>query len=222
MSRYKLTCSLLNNWMYAIDPEADEKAFVRFLDTLERRKQSKSKAMQAGIEFENEINYYVKNGLLKGQDGPTNNVITCMGDTIIQEERPFNDPMSKAIRQFGNRCRGGQLQVREEKAITLAGMDIDLVGIADCLKCGILYDIKRVQRYEYGKYQFSAQHPMYMELFPEAIRFDYLIFDGTYCYREQYRRGDFEPIQDIGRRFLHHLEDVGLMDTYKEHWRVNE
>lgn len=204
MSRYKLTCSLLNNWMYATDPEADEKAFVRFLDTLERRKQPKSRAMQAGIDFEDSINRYVRDEL------PDTSRAEMNGDTI------------RAVIQFGNRCRGGQLQVREEKAITLAGMDIDLVGIADCLKCGILYDIKRVQRYEYGKYQFSAQHPMYMELFPEAIRFDYLIFDGTYCYREQYRRGDFEPIQDIGKRFLRYLEDAGLMGTYKEHWRVNE
>lgn len=201
MSQYRLTCSLLNNWMYATDPDADEQAFARFLDTLERRKQPKSKAMQAGIDFEDCINRYVRDEL------PGTSLEDLNGDTL------------RAVIQFGNRCRGGQLQVREEKDITLAGLDIRLVGIADCLKCGILYDIKRVQRYEYGKYQFSAQHPMYMELFPEAIRFDYLIFDGTYCYREQYRRGDFEPIQDIGKRFLTYLEDAGLMDTYKEHWR---
>lgn len=202
MSQYRLTCSLINNWLYATDPDADEQAFTRFLDTLERRKQPKSKAMQAGIDFEDCINRYVRDEL------PDTSRSELNGDTL------------RAVIQFGNRCRGGQLQVREEKTITLAGMDIDLVGIADCLKCGILYDIKRVQRYEYGKYQFSAQHPMYMELFPEAIRFDYLIFDGTYCYREQYRRGDFEPIQDIGKRFLSYLEAAGLMDTYKEHWRV--
>ena len=95
-----------------------------------------------------------------------------------------------------------------------------LVGIADCLKCGIIYDIKRVQRYEYGKYQHSTQHPMYLELFPEAMRFDYLIFDGSYCYREQYRRGDFVPIRQTAEGFLKYLEDADLMETYQEHWRA--
>ena len=126
----------------------------------------------------------------------------------------------KAAFQFGQRCRGGQLQAREEKPVHWGSMELLLVGVADCLKCGIIYDIKRVQRYEYGKYQHSAQHPMYLELFPEAMRFDYLIFDGSYCYREQYRRGDFVPIRQTAEAFLKYLEDANLMETYQEHWRV--
>lgn len=200
---YRLTCSLLNNWLYATDTEADEKAYTGFLDALERKQKPKSKAMTAGIDFEAMVNAYA-------MDNPS------------AKAMPKDAATLKAIAQFGNRCRGGQLQVREEKEMRLAGMDIQLVGVADCLKCGIIYDMKRVQRYEYGKYQFSAQHPMYLELFPEALRFDYLIFDGTYCYREQYRRGDCETIQAIGQRFLRYLEDADLMDIYQKHWRVDE
>ena len=162
MSRLKLTCSLLNSWLYATDPEADEGAFERFLATLEGKKQPKSRAMQAGIDFESAINAYVRNEPLTAAIGVD------------------NESELKAVVQFGNRLRGSQLQVREERPMTIAGHDLMLIGVADAVKAGILYDIKRVQRYEHGKYQFSTQHPMYMELFPEAIRFDYLIFDCAY------------------------------------------
>lgn len=199
---YKLTCSLLNSWLYGTDPDADEGAFQGFLDTLEGRKKPKTRAMEQGIAFENMVN--------------------CCASGLPQAAGAISEDEAsmKAAFQFGQRCRDGQLQVREEKAVHWGGMDLLLVGIADCLKCGIIYDIKRVQRYEYGKYQHSTQHPMYLELFPEAMRFDYLIFDGSYCYREQYRRGDFAPIQQTAEAFLRYLEDASLMETYQEHWRV--
>ncbi len=202
MSRLKLTCSLLNSWLYATGPEADEGAFERFLAALEGRRQPGSRAMQAGIDFEAAINAYVRDEPLSVAAGVDN------GEAV------------KAVARFGNRLRGARLQVREEKPVTLAGRDLLLVGVADALKAGILYDIKRVQRYEYGKYQFSAQHPMYMALFPETIRFDYLIFDGTYCHRETYRRGDYEPIETGVQTFLRYLDDAGLMDIYQKHWEV--
>lgn len=196
---YKMTHSLLESWRRATDPDADETAFGVFLDTLERKKRQKTKAMQDGIDFENAVTRYINN------EAPDNNRI---GDEI------------RAIAQFGNRLRGAQLQVREEKEIKVCGHEILLVGVADALKAGILSDIKRVQRYEYGKYQFSTQHPMYMELFPEGLRFDYLIFDGKYCYMEQYRRGDFEPIQFTIKAFLEYLDGAELMDIYKKNWEV--
>lgn len=198
---YKLTCTLLNNWLYATDPDASETAYIRFLNALERKREPASKAMQAGIAFETMVTNYAM-------------------DTA--QPLPEDKAAMRAVIQFGNRCRGGAWQVWAEKPVQIAGKELLLVGVADCLKQGILYDLKRVQRYEYGKYQHSAQHPMYMELFPEAIRFDYLIFDGAYCYREQYRRGDFEPIHNIGTRFLHYLEDAGLMEIYQKHWEVLE
>ena len=61
---------------------------------------------------------------------------------------------------------------------------------------------------------------MYMELFPEALRFDYLIFDGKYCYMEQYRRGDFEPIHCTIKAFLEYLDGAELMETYQKNWEV--
>ena len=196
---YKMTCSLLESWRRATDPDADDTAFGVFLDTLERKKRQKTKAMQDGIDFENAVTRYINN------EAPDSNMI---GEEI------------RAIAQFGNRLCGAQLQVREEKEIKVCGREILLVGVADALKAGILSDIKRVQRYEYGKYQFSTQHPMYMELFPEALRFDYLIFDGKYCYMEQYRRGDFEPIQGTIKAFLEYLDGAELIETYQKNWEV--
>ena len=196
---YKMTHSLLERWRRATDPDAEESAFGDFLDTLERKKRKKTKAKQDGIDFETAVTRYINN------------------------EAPDSDKSGEEIRaiaQFGNRLRGAQLQVREEKEIKVCGREILLVGVADALKAGILSDIKRVQRYEYGKYQFSTQHPMYMELFPEALRFDYLIFDGKYCYMEQYRRGDFEPIHGTIKAFLEYLDGADLMDTYKKNWEV--
>lgn len=196
---YKMTHSLLESWRRATDPDADETAFGVFLDTLERKKRQKTKAMQDGIDFETAVTRYINN------EAPDSD---RSGDEL------------RAIAQFGNRLHGAQLQVREEKEIKVCGREILLVGVADALKAGILSDIKRVQRYEYGKYQFSTQHPMYMELFPEALRFDYLIFDGKYCYMEQYRRGDFEPIQGTIKAFLEYLDGAELMETYQKNWEV--
>ena len=196
---YKMTHSLLESWRRATDPDADETAFGVFLNTLEKKKKPRTSAMQNGIDFENRIMHFCKN---ETQDA----------DLTSEEIR--------AIYQFGNRIKNAQLQIREEKEIKVCGREILLLGVADALKAGILSDIKRVQRYEYGKYQFSTQHPMYMELFPEALRFDYLIFDGKYCYMEQYRRGDFEPIQGTIKAFLEYLDGAELMETYQKNWEV--
>lgn len=193
---YRMTHTLLESWRKATDPEADETAFASFLDTLERKKRPKTAAMQTGIAFEEAVNAYARS---KQVD--------------IEDER-----MLKAVVSFGNRLWEAQLQVRAELPVVIERIPFLLVGVADALHAGIITDIKRPMRYEYGKYAQSTQHPMYMELFPEAMRFDYLIFDGAYCYREQYRRGDFAPIQDTIRAFVRYLNDADLMETYKRYW----
>lgn len=193
---YRLTHTLLESWRRATDPEADETAFASFLDTLERKKKPKSVEMKTGIEFESVVNRYIRN------------------EPVAMED----EKAMKAMTQFGNRLRGAQLQVRAETSVEIDRIPFLLVGVADALHAGIISDIKRPMHYEYGKYFDSTQHPMYMELFPEALRFDYLIFDGAYCYREQYRRGDFQPIHDTIRAFARYLNDADLMDTYKKFW----
>ena len=194
---YRLTASLLNSWLRGTDPEATGDEFGDFLADLGREKRPTSRAAQTGIDFETAV-YDASKGLY---------------DSISDPEQD----LAAAI-AFGNRLKGASYQVKAMKQITVDGVPINLVGVADFVKAGIITDIKRVMRYEYGKYQFSAQHPMYMELWPEATRFDYLIWDGHYAYQETYRRGDFDAIENTVRKFLLYLDAADLMDIYKEHW----
>ena len=198
---YKMTHSLLESWRRATAPDADETAFGVFLDTLERKRKPTTKAMQSGIDFEKAVTDFANNP-----------------QSIFSSNANMDE--TRAIVQIGARLSGAAFQVKYTKSIEIYKTPILLVGVADAIRAGIIYDIKRVQRYEYGKYQFSTQHPMYMELFPEALRFDYLIFDGKYCYVEQYRRGDFEPIHGTIKAFLEYLDGAELMDTYMKNWEV--
>lgn len=202
MSRYRLTASLLNSWLRATDPEAVGNEYEDFLAALGREQRPTAPAAQAGIDFENAVAIVAEEGELTPGD--------CA-------DRDVN-----AVYAFGQRCRDAAYQVRGEKDIEVYGLPIRLVGIADFLKAGIITDIKRVIRYEYGKYQGSAQHPMYFELFPEAVRFDYLIYDGAYCYIEQYRRGEYTPIQQTAEAFLKYLDDADLLYIYKDKWVEEE
>lgn len=202
MSLYRLTASLLNSWMRATDPEACGTEYEDFLADLGREKRPTSPAAQAGIVFENAVSIVARYGELGTDDCPDRDMPAAIG--------------------FGQRLHGAAYQVRGEKEISLEKYRINLVGIADFIHAGIITDIKRVQRYEYGKYQFSAQHPMYMEIFPEALRFDYLIWDGAYAYVEQYRRGDFTPIRETAGAFLRYLEDANLIDIYLTKWKERE
>ena len=194
---YRLTASLLNSWLRGTDPEATGDEFGDFLADLGREKRPTSRAAQAGIDFETAV-YDASKGLYDSEPEPEQDLAAAIA--------------------FGKRLKGAGYQVKAMKQITVDGVPINLVGVADFVKAGIITDIKRVMRYEYGKYQFSAQHPMYMELWPEATRFDYLIWDGHYAYQETYRRGDFEPIENTVRKFLLYLDAADLMDIYKDKW----
>ena len=72
----------------------------------------------------------------------------------------------------------------------------------DVLKAGIIYDIKRSDTYEVGKYIDSPQHPMYMACVSQAKEFVYLISDGKEVYQERYTRDDIEPITEIIKDFF--------------------
>ena len=195
---YRITHSLLSAWDYATGDTAGDDSLAEFIKTLKREPKERTKAMQAGIDFENAVTFYsIHRGL---------------------EHDNYTEAERNAIIRFGEKVRFAAPQVRAESKLTIAGMEFLLVGVADYLKAGIIYDTKRVSRYEYGRYVENTQHPMYFELFPEAVRFDYLIFDGYQMYRETFRRDDCEPIQYHIMRFINDLRDIGLLETYKEYW----
>ena len=203
---YWMTQSLLNSWLYflnADDAYADT-ARDSFLATLRRQPQEPSKAMLDGIRFEDLVNRLVAH------------------ETVDTAAEGIDAKWLQAAMKIAHKCAGGVSQAPVCGTLHTAGMDFVLYGICDYVKAGVIIDIKKPTRYEYGKYFDSPQHPMYLHLLPEAKRFDYLIFDGTYVHRETYRRGDYEPIENKIHKFINWLGDMGLLDEYKRHWAMND
>lgn len=200
---YWLTQSLLSSWIYYLnaDDEYAQSAWDSFVSTLRREEKEPTKAMQDGILFEDMVNR-----LVAGQ----------------APEGDFNAKWDAAARRFAGRCSGGLSQVPVTGDLSVAGMDFCLYGVCDYVKAGLIMDIKKVTRYEYGKYQHSPQHPMYLHLLPEAKRFDYLIFDGSNCHVEAYRREDCKPIEQTIAEFIRFLKYTGGLDVYKYFWAMNE
>lgn len=198
---YWLTQSLLSSWKHFLDADdayADA-ALSSFLSTLRREEKETTQAMQAGIDFEAAINS------------------TVAGVPI----EPVSEKYDRAVAKFSRICSGGQPQVPVAGRMHVSGLDFQLYGVCDYVKAGIIYDIKRVQRYAYGKYLHSPQHPMYLHLLPGASKFTYLIFDGTSTYTETYRRGDFEPIEDTISCFINWLIGNSIINDYFTHWKMN-
>lgn len=198
---YWLTQSLLSSWKHFLDADdayADA-ALSSFLSTLRREEKETTQAMQAGIDFEAAINS------------------TVAGVPVESGSAKYD----RAVAKFSRICAGGQPQVPVAGRLRVSGLEFQLYGVCDYVKAGVIFDIKRVQRYEYGKYLHSPQHPMYLHLLPGASKFTYLIFDGTSTYTETYRRGDFEPIENTISCFINWLLANGYINDYFTHWEMN-
>jgi hypothetical protein len=100
------------------------------------------------------------------------------------EVRRFCDGMESTdfcVMEAGERVKGGMWQQR-----IVRGLDGDLVyGIADVIRRDTIFDIKRVNQYDLGKYEESIQHLIYM--YAAGIpNFEYVISDGHEVYIETY------------------------------------
>lgn len=197
-----LTQSLLSSWRYFLNAEDaySESAYQSFLSTLRREEKEPTRAMLDGIAFEDAINAVVRG----------------------EEPQDLNPKWDAAVKRFARICFGGASQTPVSGFLSVRGLNIAVYGLCDYVKSGVIYDIKKVTRYEYGKYYDSPQHPMYMKLLPEAKKFVYLIFDGTHTYMETYRPGDFRPIESIVSDFIGWLQEMNLFDEYKKYWSMNE
>lgn len=199
---FKITHSLLGAWDYATGEYATDDSLEEFKHTLRREPHKQSAAAAQGQEFEDNVTFYAKHG------------------QFLQPTATYTRAEQLAIKTFGDKLRGAVPQIKTSKVIRIMEMDFKLVGVADFVKAGVIYDTKRVQRYEYGKYFKSTQHPMYFELFPEARQFTYLIFNGQDALEETYQRRDAEPIELAIRRFIRDMRSFGELDTYKKYWEV--
>lgn len=121
--------------------------------------------------------------------------------------------------------RDGAFQVYVEKQIKVDDLDVKLVGVLDCLKEGVIYDIKRVNQYDLQKYYQSYQHQMYFEMVGDADKFVYLVAAGTNndfvsFYQEEYTRQDKVDITKVISNFFKFLRDNKLWETYIKNWET--
>ena len=197
---YLLTHSLLSSWLYAMkdspyeDATTERDSYQEFLKALRRELGEQTEAMRNGIEFED--------------------LVTDIVNGDADTEHKWYEAASKVARIV----KGGWLQYKAKKEITVSGIKILLYGRLDVLKAGEVIDIKFSKGYERGKYISSTQHPTYLELIQEAEKFTYLVSNGTEVWTETYRRDETPDITVIIASFLEYLRANGLWELYVKHW----
>lgn len=202
MSQYLLTHSLLSSWLYAMkenpyeDASTERDPYAEFLQVLRREPTPTTEAMQNGINFEDLVT-----AIIKGRANP-------------------DDQWYAAAEKVARRCAGGVLQYKARKPIEVSGMPLLLYGRLDCLRAGEIIDIKFTKSYDAGKYFSSTQHPIYLELIPEAQQFTYLASNGSAVWPETYRREETPSIYPVISDFLDWLRAVDLMRVYQEKWKT--
>lgn len=194
--RYLLTHSLLSSWLYAMkDVQGDRDPYQEFLQVLRREPTPTTEAMQKGIDFEDLVT----------------DIVAGHGDP--------QSPWFGAASKVAGKVRGGILQCRASRPMEVDGVPILLYGRLDCLKGGVISDIKFSTGYDRGKYLGSTQHPTYFEIVPEAQTFQYLVSNGTEVWTETYRRDETPSIVPTIGQFFQFLRGAGLMETYEERWQ---
>ena len=189
-----ITQSLLSSWGYMWDcaEGCEDDAKESFLQTLNRVEADTTEAQQKGIDFENDV-------------------YACARD--------FDDDYADEVKEMAKIVRGAQFQVRAYKEATVQGIRCLFMAKCDSVKCGEIYDIKRVKKYEVGKYLNSPQHPEYFFCIPEAHKFTYLVCDDSKSiYRETYYPKEAVQITDIAEQFFNYLKQEKLFDLFLEKW----
>lgn len=207
---YLITQSLISAWAYMFDcfEGKEEEARAEFERVLRREKGKPTKAMQAGITFE---------------------------EAVYAEAAALPHPPTKwehGVKTVASIIRGAAVQVKLSRTIKVDGEKYLVYGILDALKAGIIYDVKfrtksicpesdALGNYDiYGKYLNSPQHPFYFYLVPEAQKFSYLVSDGEDIYIESYYPSECRSAKEIIHEFTHSIIELGYWDTYKEKWRA--
>ena len=200
MSRYLMTHSLLSSWLYTMkenpfeDATSERDPLDEFMSVLRREPTPTTEAMQNGIKFEDLVTSII-NG--------------CASST---------EQWYSAAEKIARRCSGGVLQYKAKKAVEVGGMSLLLYGRLDCLKAGEIIDIKFTKNYDAGKFFSSTQHPIYLEMIPEAQQFSYLVSNGSDVWTETYRREEVRSIFPIISDFLNWLRATNLLPLYQEKW----
>lgn len=197
---YLLTHSLLSSWLYAMrdnpyeDATTERDSYQEFLQTLRREPAPQTEAMRNGVLFEDLVT------------------------DIINGDADTESKWYDAALKVAGMVKGGVLQYKAKKEMEVAGVKILLYGRLDVLKAGEIIDTKFSQIYERGKYFDSTQHPVYLELIPEADKFTYLVSNGNEVWTETYRRDETPSVIPIIENFIAYLRENGLWELYAKHW----
>lgn len=221
MSRYLMTHSLLGSWLRSMqeskfdegdDPEK-ETALEEFMHTLRREPSKRSPAMQSGIDFENLVT-----AILTGQQKAEYHSTSKDGTQTLHVYDLPEHPWYAAAFKVAQMVDGAKLQYVAKKEVTVCRMDLLLYGRLDAMKEGRIFDIKFSGSYERGKFHDSTQHPMYYRLVPEIMNFTYVVSNGYDVWTEVYWFDEIPRIEPVITDFLQWLQEMNLMDTYKEYW----
>lgn len=194
-----VTPSLLNSWLYIWLSRANVKESTNDAICLEDKQDL---AMQKAYdEFL---------GTLRREQTPSN-------ENMLRGIK-YEDDCYKGITDASPIIKGGAFQIVGKKNVVVNGVPFLMYGRLDVLKNGIIYDIKRVTRYATQKYLHSAQHGFYMDLFPNASQFTYLVFDGNKLHQETYYRGQYKPTEAILSDFIQWLRENNLWGVYASLW----
>ena len=148
---------------------------------------------------------------------------------LKREPQEPNEAMKRGI-EFEDACYRGETcispiikdgcyQIVGKKKVCVDGINFLMYGRLDVLKGGIIYDIKRVAKYNSQKYVKSYQHGFYMDLFQSAYKFTYLVYDGYNLFTEDYYRGQYMETTKVISQFINWLKDNNLFDLYKKYWK---
>ena len=198
-----ITPSLLNSWAYTWlagdnvrEAEADEICIE------DKRDLARKKALEEFLKT------------LNREPIPTNEA--------MQRGIQYEEDTYKGLTEASPYVEGGAFQIVGKKTEIIQGKEFLLYGRLDCLKGGIIYDIKRVSQYKVQKYLHSYQHGFYMDLFPTAKEFTYLVFDGNKLHQETYYRNQYKPTIAVVNEFINWLRSHDLLELYLEKWKARK
>ncbi len=163
-----------------------------FLKVLRKEKTPPTESMLAGIEFEDKIR------------------AVCEGR--------YTAAQGSDVEEIANLVKDGFWQERIKKEL-----DGNLLyGIADVITPYMIYDIKFSNKYDFGKYDYSIQHLLYMYC-TGIPHFKYLISDGKEVYIEEHSWSD-TSLDTLKSRIFEMLSFIAGNKEFKEafesNWRV--
>ena len=190
---YLITPSLYSSWYWY---KLEKKSYEDFFKTLNKISIETTSAMQAGIDFENNIRLSSE----------------CLDEVEVDE-----DPIMKQIAEI---VRGGVWQKTCKKELG----NYLLYGKMDVWTPTKIYDIKYTRNPKLIKYKYSIQHLLYMYCTGVEF-FDYLISDGKDLLVESYEYNErLESL--LKERIDEMVDFINFVPEFKEafetHWTVKE